>query len=76
MYIGYTEDLRKRLKQHKNGLVSATRHRRPIELIHYESFSDKKDAKIREKFLKSGFGRTQLKKALQNSLKELGYKYL
>ncbi len=58
------------------GKVRATKDRRPLILIHYEAFDSQKDAKAREKFLKSGFGRNQLKKALYNRLKELGYKYL
>lgn len=76
LYIGYTEDLRKRLKEHLKGKVLATKNRLPLILIHYEAFSDKKDAKSREKFQKSGFGRSQLKKAIQNKLKGLNYKYL
>lgn len=76
LYIGYTEDLKLRLGEHFKGRVVATRHRRPLILTHYEAFTNKKDAKAREVFLKSGFGRSQLKKALQNKLKELGYKHL
>lgn len=76
LYIGYTENLKSRLGEHFKGRVTATKYRRPLILIHYEAFTDKKDAKAREIFLKSGFGRSQLKKALQNKLKELGYRYL
>jgi len=76
LYIGYTEDLKSRLSDHFKGRVIATKHRRPIVLIHYEAFTGKKDAKAREVFLKSGFGRSQLKKALQNKLKEFGYRHL
>jgi putative endonuclease len=73
LYIGYTEDLKLRLKEHFNGRSIATKNRRPLLLIHYEAFTNQRDAKVREIFLKSGFGRSQLKKALQNRLKELGY---
>ena len=76
LYIGYTENLIIRLGEHFKGRVIATRNRRPLNLIHYEAFTNKKDAKAREEFLKSGFGRQQMKKALQNILKELGYKNL
>jgi putative endonuclease len=74
LYIGYTEDLKSRLGEHFKGRVVATKHRRPLLLIHYEAFTNKKDAKAREVFLKSGFGRSQLRKALQNRMRELGYK--
>lgn len=76
LYIGYTEDLKIRLGQHFNGKSIATKNRRPLVLIHYEAFTNQKDAEAREVFLKSGFGRSQLKRALQHKLEELEYKYL
>ncbi len=75
LYIGYTENLTIRLGEHFNGRSVSTKNRRPLLLIHYEAFTNKNDAKAREIFLKSGFGRSQFKKALQNRLKELGYKF-
>ena len=56
-YIGYTTDLKHRLTEHAKGQVTATKFRRPFKLVHYEYFINKADAKAREKFLKSGFGR-------------------
>lgn len=76
LYIGYTENLEQRVKDHQLGKVRATKSRLPLVLIHYEAFTNKKDAKVREIFLKSGFGRSQLKKALQNILRQLNYKHL
>ena len=76
LYIGFTKNFETRIEEHLNGKVRATKDRRPLILIHYEALRNKKDAKARERFLKSGFGRSQLKKALQNHLKEIGYKYL
>ena len=76
LYIGYSENLEIRINDHYKGKIRATKYRLPVTLIFYEVFTDKNDAKSREKFLKSGFGRSQLKKALQNSLKNLGYKHL
>lgn len=67
-YTGFTTDLKKRLTEHAKGLVTSTRLRRPFRLIHYEYFINIKDAKAREKFLKSGFGRKQLKIALKRTL--------
>ncbi len=74
LYIGYTEDLKIRLGEHFEGKSTATKNRRPLLLIHYEAFTNKRDAKAREVFLKSGFGRSQLKKAIQHKLEELKYK--
>lgn len=76
LYIGYSENLQNRISEHKKSGVRATKNRLPVVLIHYEAFTNKVDTKAREKFLKSGFGRSQFKKALQNRFKELGYKYL
>jgi putative endonuclease len=67
-YIGYTANLKERLVRHSHGEVKSTSHRRPLKLIHYEYFINEKDAKAREVFLKSGFGRSNLKKALQRTL--------
>lgn len=73
LYIGLTTDLKARLTLHAQGRVAATKFRRPLKLIYYEYFVNQKDAKARERFLKSGFGRSQFKLALKDTLKELGY---
>ncbi len=67
-YVGFTTDLKRRLKEHVDGTVTATKHRLPLRLIHYEYFINEIDAKAREKFLKSGFGRKQLKQSLKRTL--------
>lgn len=72
-YIGFTEDLKNRLSEHAHGRVRSTKDRRPLKLIHYEYFIIKSDAKAREVFLKSGFGRDQLKKSLKDTLTKLKY---
>jgi len=71
LYIGYTIDLRNRLVEHARGRVDATKLRRPLLLIHYEYFIDSVDAKAREKYLKSGYGREQLKNFVKRTLKIL-----
>src|SRR3990167_6193338 len=68
-YTGYTNDLKRLLKEHISGLVKSTRIRKPFKLIHYEYFINQADAKARERFLKSGFGRKQLKASLKRTLK-------
>ena len=68
LYIGFTENLKTRLIQHAKGKVPSTKIRRPFKLIHYEYFVNVKDAKAREVFLKSGYGRKQLKEFLKNTL--------
>lgn len=68
LYIGFTRNPKVRLKEHANGLVASTRSRRPLKLLHYEYFINLEDAKVRGKFLKSGFGRKQLKQALKRTI--------
>ncbi|MEJ5351107.1 MAG: GIY-YIG nuclease family protein [Melioribacteraceae bacterium] len=59
-YIGFTENLHRRLWEHNSGLVKSTKNRRPLKLIYHESFSSKHEAMMREKFFKSGRGRAFL----------------
>ncbi|MDP3724081.1 MAG: GIY-YIG nuclease family protein [bacterium] len=68
LYTGFTTDLKDRLSRHARGEVRSTMNRRPLRLIHYEYFITEDDAKAREVFLKSGFGRNNLKKALKRTL--------
>ncbi len=66
LYIGYSLNLKKRIRKHNNGEVKSTRDRRPLFLIYYEVFCLKEDAMNREKYLKSGYGHEQLKSILKN----------
>jgi putative endonuclease len=59
-YIGYTEDLRERLKKHNSGSVRSTRYRIPFEIEYYEIYSTKKEAVARERFFKSKVGAFRL----------------
>ena len=70
LYTGFTTNLKNRLREHFKGLVTSTRLRRPFKLIHSELFINEKDAKARERFLKSGFGRKQLRQALKRTLNQ------
>jgi putative endonuclease len=76
LYIGYTTNLDLRFTEHQSGRVTSTKDRRPLQRIYYEVFTNQNDAKSREVFLKSGFGRNELKKALKETLIELDYKYI
>ena len=67
-YTGYTDDLKNRVTQHNKGLNLSTKFRRPLKLIYYEACLNKKDAKQREKYLKSGIGKRFLKQRLKNYL--------
>ncbi|MBI2474929.1 GIY-YIG nuclease family protein [Candidatus Uhrbacteria bacterium] len=60
-YIGSTENLKRRVYEHKIGNVDSTKHCLPIELVYYEACYSKSSAQKRERYFKTGFGRAYLK---------------
>jgi len=64
LYVGSTLDLCERLAQHRAGQVSATAHRLPVTLEYCEACRSELKARLREKQLKTGFGRAYLKRRL------------
>ncbi len=60
IYIGYSENIIQRIKEHNKGLSKSTKPYIPLELIHYEAYRNMKDAKRREEYLKTNRGRTTL----------------
>jgi putative endonuclease len=67
-YIGFSTNLRARLRQHQDGESFATKSRGRWKLIYYEAYTEREDAEGREKFLKSGAGRRFLRAQLRNYL--------
>ena len=65
IYIGFSEDLKTRVKTHNKGENTSTKPYIPLELIHYEAYKNIKDAKRRELYLKSNKGKTTLKTMLK-----------
>ena len=60
-YVGSTNDLKRRLKEHNNGEVESTKYRQPLELIYYEAGLDESKARKREKYFKTIWGKRYLK---------------
>lgn len=61
LYVGSTNNLKRRLEQHLSGKVFATKSRMPLKLVYYEACLDKHKSILREKYFKTGFGRRFLK---------------
>ena len=61
-YTGCTDDLKDRIKRHNSGSVPATKDRLPVKLFAYLAVFNKYTAFNFEKYLKSGSGRSFLKK--------------
>ena len=70
LYIGFSTDLRRRLKEHGEGKSFATSYRGPWRLIYYEAYLEEADALGREKYLKSGGGRRFWKNQLRHHLQK------
>ena len=62
LYIGLTNDVARRLREHNRNYNKSTKGKGPFELIHTETFATRAQARAREKHLKSGAGREMLKK--------------
>ena len=72
-YTGYTNDLRKRFREHSEGKSRYTKGRDPFEIVYEnEACLDGDDAKNRELYLKSGRGKSYLKTRLKRFLFRTG----
>ena len=63
-YIGFSENLRRRIMEHNEGKLPTTRTHRPWRLQTYLAFSSKRQALAFESYLKSGSGHAFSKKRL------------
>lgn len=71
-YTGVTNDLRKRFSQHQEKKSTWTKRHAPYELIYYEACGSEEDARMRERYLKSGMGKRYLKHRLKRFLSLTG----
>lgn len=71
LYKGYTNDLKRRIKEHNLGNSTFTSQNGNFDLVFYEAFINKKDAQEAERYFKSGHGREVLNSKLENYLGSL-----
>mgnify|MGYP001827191104 CR=1 FL=1 len=62
-YVGMTNDLSRRLKEHNSGHTKSTKNVF-WKIVHQEEFQDRVSARKREKYLKSAAGRRYLQSIL------------
>ena len=71
LYLGYTNNLKRRFVEHNSKKNLSTKHKAPFELIYYESYRAQSDAKRRESMLKDhAQSYTALKQRIRDSLTE------
>jgi len=61
VYIGISDNVNRRLKEHDLGSNKTTKPYKPFKLLHTENFQDRISAREREKWFKSGEGREFIK---------------
>ena len=66
IYVGMTADINDRLRRHNSGYEKTTRSYRPFDLIYLEQFESRKEARVKEKYLKSGVGKEYLRNLIKN----------
>ena len=72
-YVGITNDLVRRLKEHRSNRSKASQVIGEFVVLHTEEYADHKSARTREKFLKSGQGRKWLDEIESKSEPAGGY---
>ncbi|MFA6391572.1 MAG: GIY-YIG nuclease family protein [Patescibacteria group bacterium] len=71
LYAGITNNLERRLKEHRQGKSTFTKHRLPVKIIFYEMFNNKEDAEKRERYFKTSKGKKSLRALLRNTLSNI-----
>jgi putative endonuclease len=67
-YTGYTDNLKRRIEEHNTGKVESTKFRRPFELVYFEGCRNKSDALLREKYLKTTYGKRYIRNRIKDDL--------
>lgn len=65
-YVGYTNNLKRRLIEHNSGRSSYTKIYKPWKLIYEENYKNVVEARNKEKYFKSCAGRKKIKKILES----------
>jgi len=61
-YVGHTDSMSRRLREHNEGKSTYSKRYKPWIIIHKENFNSLEEAIKREKYFKSAAGRRWIKK--------------
>jgi len=64
IYVGLTNNIERRLNEHNSGQNKTTKPYKPYKLILVEKFETRVEARLREKYLKSGIGKEFLRRLI------------
>ncbi len=67
IYVGFTFDIDKRVKEHNAGKTKSTKGYRPWNLAYQEEVIGRQKARDTEKYLKSGSGKEWLKSIIESA---------
>jgi putative endonuclease len=71
-YVGLTSNVKKRVSQHNTGRSRSTKAYRPLKLFFFEECLNRIEARKREKYLKSGYGKQWIKEKFKRSYSSAG----
>ena len=73
LYIGYTNNLERRVKEHNSLKNTSTKSRAPFRLVYYEAYINRNEAKKREENLKlRARAFRQLRLRIEKSIEQQG----
>ena len=67
-YLGFTDDLQRRVEEHNKGFNRSTKPHTPWRLLYYEAHLNKFGALRREKYLKTTLGLRALRRMLHEQI--------
>ncbi|MDO8929153.1 MAG: GIY-YIG nuclease family protein [Bacteroidota bacterium] len=62
IYVGFSSNVEKRLKEHNSGKTKSTKGFRPWVIIFTEEYTNRIEAREKEKYYKTGIGKEKLRK--------------
>lgn len=62
IYVGISDNTERRIEQHNKGRNKTTKPYCPFKMILVEKYNTRAEARAREKYLKSGYGKEFLKR--------------